>query len=318
MAARGRKIIKTIELEEQSISAVAAEFYAYNKVKGLAEASQKQYKLYIGKFAEWYGVDNSIANLTTRKLDSYLLMKAEEGLKQVSLATTMKHIRAFVNFAIKRNYCEKMEITIPKFEKELKEPYTDAEMALLLARPRSNNWVDYRNWTMINYFYSTGQRLSTVLNIKVCDLDLDNSRVKLEWNKDKIKKYMPLSSAIVKVLREYIITSGLEEQDYLFPEYEGGQLKARSAEDAIADYNRKRGVTKTSIHLFRHTFAKNYIMAGGSPVKLQKLLNHKTMEMTMQYVNLYGNDISNDLDLFNPLDNFKRSHHIPTKRRKVG
>lgn len=318
MAARGRKIIKTIELEEQSISAVAAEFYAYNKVKGLAEASQKQYKLYIGKFAEWYGVDNSIANLTTRKLDNYLLMKAEEGLKQVSLATTMKHIRTFVNFAIKRNYCEKMEITIPKFERELKEPYTDEEMKLLLARPRGNNWVEYRNWVMVNYFYGTGQRLSTVLNIRVCDLDLNGARVKLEWNKDKIKKYMPLSSAIVRVLREYIIASGLEEQDYLFPEYEGKQLKNRSAEDAIADYNKRRGVTKTSIHLFRHTFAKNYILNGGNPAKLQKLLNHKTIDMTMRYVNLYGDDISNDLDLFNPLDSFKRNNHTPTVRRKVG
>lgn len=70
---------------------------------------------------------------------------------------------------------------------------------------------------------------------------------------------MPLSTALIKVLREYILLSGLEENDYLFPEYEGKQLKKRSAEDAIADYNRARGVERTGIHLFRHTFAKNYI-----------------------------------------------------------
>ena len=191
-------------------------------------------------------------------------------------------------------------------------------MKLLLAKPKTNNWVEYRAWVMVNYFFSTGQRLSSVLNIKVEHLDLANSRVKLIWNKDKIAKWMPLSTALVRVLREYIEVSDLQEQDYLFPEYEGKQLKNRSAEDAIADYNRARGVEKTSIHLFRHTFAKNYIMNGGSPVKLQKLLNHKTMDMTMNYVNLYGNDISSDLDLFNPLDNFKKNNYTPTVRKKIG
>lgn len=113
--------------------------------------------------------------------------------------------------------------------------------------------------------------------------------------------------------------SSLEWEDYLFPEYEkGGKLKERSAQDAIANYNKSRGVEKTSIHLFRHTFAKEYIMAGGNAIKLQKLLNHKNIETTMRYVNLYGADIADDLDLFNPLDNFKRNNYKPQTRRKIG
>jgi len=38
-------------------------------------------------------------------------------------------------------------------------------------------------------------------------------------------------------------------------------------------------------------------------MKLQKLLNHKSMGMTTKYVNLYGSDIAADLDLFDPLGN---------------
>ena len=58
-------------------------------------------------------------------------------------------------------------------------------------------------------------------------------------------------------------------------------------------------------------------MNGGNPAKLQKLLNHKTIDMTMRYVALYGEDIAADLDLYNPLDNFKATHHIPVKRKRV-
>lgn len=316
--ARGRQIIKTIELEECCLSAAAQEFYRYNAAKGLASATQKAYRVYVDAFVEWFGSDSSLGNITTKVLDKYTFEKMESGIKPVTVVTTMKHLRSFFNFCISRKYMDEIEITLPKYEKELKDPYTDEEMKALLQKPKGDNWVLYRSWVMVNYFFSTGQRLSTVLNIKVADLDLNNSRVKLEWNKDKIKKWMPLSSAIIKVLKEYIEVSNLESEDYLFPEYEGKQLKTRSCQDAIADYNKSRGVSKTSIHLFRHTFAKNYIMAGGSPVKLQKLLNHKTIDMTMKYVNLYGEDIANDLDLFNPLDNFKRNNYTPTTRRKIG
>lgn len=314
---RGRKITKIIELEECSLAQASAEFYRHNKVKGLAEETQKGYKNYVKNFVKWCGADTPVMEITAKTLDGYLYEKTEEGLKDISLATTMKHLRRFINFCVSRGYMERIEITIPRFEEELKDPYTREEMRLLLAKPKTTNWVEWRCWAMTNYFYGTGQRLSTVLNIKICHLDLENAKVKLVWNKDKRQKYMPLSTALVKILKEYILLSGLEENDYLFPEYEGKQLKKRSAEDAMTDYNRARGVSRTGIHIFRNTFAKEYIVNGGNPAKLQKLLNHKTIEQTMKYVKLYGTDISEDLDIFNPLDTFKRENYRPSKRKQV-
>ena len=43
----------------------------------------------------------------------------------------------------------------------------------------------------------------------------------------------------------------------------GLQMTRDSMDNAIYHYNRRRGVQKTSVHLFRHTFAKNWIMNGG-------------------------------------------------------
>ncbi len=312
--ARGRKIVKTIEIEECTVRTAAEEFFEHNRVKGLATATQKSYKNYVNTFIKWLGEDTMLNEITVRTMDKYILYSEERGNKAVSIATIMVHLRRYFNFCNSRGYMERIEITIPKYEAELKEPYTDEEMKRLLKKPTSDNWVELRNWCMINYFFSTGQRLSSVLHIKVRDLDLISGKVKLTWNKDKKQKYMPLSTALVNILREYIYLSELVDEDYLFPEYEGKRLKSRSAEDSIAEYNKSRGVEKTSIHLFRHTFAKNYIIAGGNPVKLQHLLNHKTIEMTMKYVNLYGTDIATDLDVFNPLDNFKRKNYTPTKR----
>lgn len=313
---RGRKMVKLVELEACMISKAMEEFFRHNEVKGLAEDTQKSYRWYVGSFAQWYG-EKEMEDITEETLEDYISKKLKQGNKMVSVATHMVHLRRFFRFCESRGYMESIEVMIPKYEKELKEPYTDEEMQRLLKRPVTQNWAEYRNWVMVNYFFSTGQRLSTVLNIKVADLDLIESRVKLCWNKDKRQKYMPLSTALVKILREYIDRSDLHEQDYLFPEYEGKKLQKRSAEDAIVDFNHSRGVDKTSVHLFRHTFAKNYIQNGGNPVKLQKLMNHKTIEQTMKYVNLYSSDFADDLDLFNPLDNFQKRTYKPVKRTAV-
>jgi integrase/recombinase XerD len=62
-------------------------------------------------------------------------------------------------------------------------------------------------------------------------------------------------------------------------------------------------VTKTSLHLFRHTFAKNYVLAGGGMPQLQAILGHKTLDMTRKYINLYSKDIHQDFNRLNPLNN---------------
>lgn len=313
--ARGRQLVKTIQEEEVLVGAAAEEFYRHNVAKNLAVESRNTYERKVNKFVKYYGATKIISNISVKDLDDYMYYLNESGVKPVTVQSDLKHLRTFLNFCADRGYMDAIKIPMPRVEETVKETYTQEEMKLLLAKPQGSNWVEYRDWVMVNYFYATGQRLSTVLNIKVKDLDLTNQKVRLEWNKDKRQKFMPLSSALVEVLKEYIFMSGLDTNDWLFPEYEGGQLKTRSAQSSIEHYNKSRGVEKKSIHLFRHTFAKNYIMNGGNPAKLQKLLNHKTIHMTMHYVNLYGEDIASDLDVFNPLDNFKSNNH--TKRKRV-
>ena len=59
----------------------------------------------------------------------------------------------------------------------------------------------------------------------------------------------------------------------------------------IIQYNRSRGVEKTSIHLFRHTFAKNWITSGGDIITLARVLTHSELEMVKRYSNLYNTDV---------------------------
>jgi integrase/recombinase XerD len=80
---------------------------------------------------------------------------------------------------------------------------------------------------------------------------------------------------------------------------------------AISRYNIKRGVNKTSIHLFRHTFARKYLIdCGGNAFTLQRLLGHSTLDMTKHYCNIFDMDITKNYDNFSPLAQLKSGTNL--------
>ncbi|GCD81387.1 hypothetical protein PTHTG4_04490 [Parageobacillus thermoglucosidasius] len=81
------------------------------------------------------------------------------------------------------------------------------------------------------------------------------------------------------------------------------------------DITKKRGVEKTSIHAFRHTFAKHYITSGGDAFKLQRLLGHSTLDVTLNYVNLYGTDLKEDFDKHSILAKFAENPRMNRGKR---
>ena len=113
---------------------------------------------------------------------------------------------------------------------------------------------------------------------------------------------IPISSRMIVILREYMRIRGGEGNDFLFCDEYGGPLSENALRLAIASYNRSRGIEKTSIHLFRHTFARKYLLdCGGNAFTLQKILGHSTLKMTKHYCSIYDADIAKNYDSFSPL-----------------
>ena len=121
--------------------------------------------------------------------------------------------------------------------------------------------------------------------------------------KTRRQQIIPLSNTMTAILTEYLRYRKGNPEDYLFPTIQNKQLSPRGLETAIGEYNLRRGVTKKSVHLFRHTFARDWILAGGDEFTLQNLLGHTTSDMTKHYVNIYGKDLKiSQFDNLNPLD----------------
>ena len=113
---------------------------------------------------------------------------------------------------------------------------------------------------------------------------------------------VPLCSLMTSVLRDYMKVRQGKPEEYLFSNQYGEMLTENALRLAIAHYNKSRGVQKTSIHLFRHTFARKYLVdCGGDAFMLQKILGHSTLKMTKHYCAIYDADVARNYDRFSPL-----------------
>lgn len=304
--ARGKQIIVKIS---KSTSECLDIFIKHCQTKNLSPETIKTYRYECEAFIKWYKEEQEktdIEDITADTLGEYIIFLQEKEISQTYIATKLRQLRAFLYFCMDRDYLVKFTVTIPKADEVIKEPYTQKELERLIKKPTSSNWVEWRCWAMVNYLLSTGNRLATVLNVKIEDVDFVNNLIKLNKLKNRKQQYIPMSSGLKDVLKTYLRLWEHTDTDYLFPEYEGKQLSTRGAQWSIRNYNLNRGVMRTSIHLFRHTYAKYYIVAGGEATHLQRLLGHSTLAMTNHYINLYSTDLQKNYDKFNPLDNLTK------------
>jgi integrase len=70
----------------------------------------------------------------------------------------------------------------------------------------------------------------------------------------------------------------------------------------FARLRRRSGIARLHPHLLRHTFATNYLIAGGDVFTLQQILGHTTLEMTRRYVTLASTHVSLQHRKFSPMD----------------
>lgn len=306
--------------KEKSIMELYEDFQLENQVKNLSEMTIRFYEQNLShfmRFSEEFNIKRT-SDIQKKHIDAFILSLRERGLKATTINTYLRAVRAFLYYGMRELHIDQFEIQLLKAEREQKEPYTIEEIKKLIKKPliRDCGFVEHRNWVLVNYLLETGNRLNTILNLKVADIDLNNGMVVLNTPKNRSVQFNPISKQLIKVLTEYIRLYKIEKDDYLFVNELGQQMTRNSLQHSIARYNKKRGVEKTSIHAFRHTFAKHYITSGGDAFKLQRLLGHSTLDVTLNYVNLYSEDLKEGFDKHSILNNFSEKRRMNRGRKQ--
>lgn len=281
--------------------------------KGYAPSTLQSYDNHVVEFIDY--LDASYSNPGIRKTKEFPcaevkrdhlicwqgVLRCERGNKDSSIRTKVKSIRTFLYWCMDedRGYCKRFKIKLPKATEELKEPYSPQEIEAMLAKPQSQDLSEWRTWAAISLMLRTGMRRSSVCELKWSDVDYEGKTVLMRHSKTGKQQFIPLPTNAIEDLKLWKSVSSSIESDYIFfSTYKETKLSPNSLTQAVRKYNLNRGISKTSVHLIRHTYATTYLRKGGRAEKLQKILGHQTAEMTQRYVHFITSDLTEDVDDF--------------------
>lgn len=253
-------------------------------------------------------------------------LKDKNG-KPVSQQTVNHYLRSYRAFG---RFCEEQgyipagfSCPVKEVEPPLKEVYSEAELKKLLKEPNIEDFVAYRSFAIITLILTTGARSNTIRNIRIRDFNPETGYIR--FNTTKAHKVIEegLDNNCVEVLRKFVERwrsfADTDPDEYLFCNVDEHQISRDSLCKSIAKYNNDRGVEKTSLHLFRHTFAKMWLTSGGDVVSLARVLTHSELEMVKRYANLYSSDVKKEIQQHSALAQIKGKTRGPSikKRSKV-
>ena len=240
---------------------------------------------------------------------------AQRGDKPTTIHTNMMRLKTFYTYCSDElKIIRPKTITLKQPQTPIKSLYTDEQLDILLTKPKDykTNHKAHRNWVIYNYVYNTGNRRLTICNIKMKDLsEMDDGFIILNRTKNKKPQRIVVPYKLVQILKEYIELWRYDAapEDYLFVNHFGEGITPEGLTAMIAKSNREllgEGAP-TSIHLFRHQYAAEYIRDEGSMFDLQKQLGHSTLKMVQHYAEHYGKPNADNITSHAPINRRKRS-----------
>lgn len=305
--AKGYELIPIIQAFE--------DYIVEKEARNLSDATIKSYRETINVFMRFAELDNES---TTDMLEQTMLFRwinemRDNEITPASINHYLRDIRAFFYWCMEepREYIKpKFQVKMVEKQEEKLKLFVDEDLEALLVKPKKNDaFVNWRTWAIVNWVLATGNRASTIVDIKLNDIDYNRREIILTHTKNKKAQIIPLSTSLEIAIKEYIRMwrSDADNDAYLFCNVGEEQLTTNGLRHAFRRYCLDRDVSSTNIHGLRHNFAKGWVQNNGNMFALQKILGHSTLDMTRKYVRLYNEDIKTDYDEYNPLDTIKKN-----------
>ena len=222
--------------------------------------------------------------LTQKKLSSY------------SINRILSSLRSYLKFLIDMDYNPPVAPEVVKLVKNpRKHPRVSdfEEIVKLIESPskfEKNKVVQLRNRAMLEVLFSTGMRISELINLKKSQID-KHGRIFIR-GKGKKERFVYLTPRAKKHLQNYLEVRGKTKSSYLFVPYRGRNAQQDSKkispnylQEKVKRYRELLGLNiPLSCHSIRHAFATYLAESGANPAAIQILLGHESLDTTTRYV----------------------------------
>ncbi len=218
---------------------------------------------------------------------SWIVSLMEQKITPRSVNRKITTLKSFYNYLLRQKTVIEnpmLKIQSPKTSKRLPVFVEKEKMDLLLDNADfGNDFEGQRNKLIMELFYATGIRLSELINLKLCDIDMGNCQLKVLGKRNK-ERIIPFNDQLRDQLKTYMKIIPSLSEEYVFVNKTGKKLYQKFIYRIVNDY--LSGVTtigKKSPHVLRHTFATHMLNNGAELNAIKELLGHANLSATQIY-----------------------------------
>jgi integrase/recombinase XerD len=252
------------------------------RLRGFSPLTLRNYEFFVNKFLSKSGKENAEdLNQDDAKAYLYELIEDKIMLAAASLKFFYKEILAK----------EFDNVKVPKKDKRLPEVLNKDEVKTLIEGADN-----LKSKLIISMLYSSGLRVSELVNLKINDLDFGGNTGWVRKGKGSKDRLFTLSNKLGQELKEFI--ENREHKDYVFSKDK--PLTTRNVQKIIKGTRERAGINKkVTPHTLRHSFATHLLEDGTDIRMIQALLGHANLNTTQAYTHVSTEQIKR---VKNPLD----------------
>jgi integrase/recombinase XerC len=249
-----------------------------------------------GEFIAHTG-DLQPGSISKDDLRSFLAHLFNEGYSKKSVARKIASLRSFFKYLKRKHIIQQnpaANLATPKLDKRLPGFLDEPSMQHLLELPDRSNEDGLRDAAILEVFYSTGIRLSELVNLNISDIDRQNSLIKVT-GKGRKQRIVPIGSTALQALDAYLRVRGSNgvlpqnravthavflsgKRKRIYPQLVGSIVKHYIGE--VSELEKK------SPHVLRHTFATHMLNRGADLKAVKDLLGHESLSTTQIYTHV--------------------------------
>ncbi|MDD3520077.1 MAG: site-specific tyrosine recombinase XerD [Actinomycetota bacterium] len=227
-----------------------------------------------------------------------LLKSFHNRYSETTISRLLSSIRSFYRFALKNELIQSnpfYEIKNPKKAYSLLEVLEEREIQDFLNSIPFSSKLQLRDRAMFELLYSSGLRVSEIVNLKLNNIDYENSMLRFIGKGNK-ERMVPIGRTSQEFLTSYVkaarpkihpINVNKKTSDYVFLNKNGNRLTRQGFWKILKKYEKKINPEKNIYpHLFRHSFATHLLQNGADLRLVQELLGHSSISTTQIYTNI--------------------------------
>lgn len=238
---------------------------------------------------------DSLTGLNHLMVRSWLVHLMNEGVGTRSVARKLSSLKSLYKFLLKEGKMEQSplsKVQAPKVEKRLPVFVEKHAINKLIDNAQGgdksyfeNNIDGLRDKLIITLFYSSGMRLSELINLKNTDVDVFRKQVKVLGKRSK-ERIIPLTNEVLSQVQEYRHLKEAEgmNAEWLLLSNKGKKLSPKGVYDIVhTKLSLVTSIQKRSPHVLRHTYATHLLNEGADLNAIKELLGHANLAATQVY-----------------------------------